>query len=636
MAEPVRARHASRMGATSNGGIPTILRAVSHLTASTLQLDQTQDSSGVRGLLRHRFARPTGVLVVLILVVAAFLRLGSPLIFFLLALVIVAQVVAEGFLSCAGRPISPSVAFRVLEATWPVGLGVLSAAAWNLGDYHGEVVVVVCLLAAGLVALAEPMGLALAWALISGAAVTIGAGIGHAVTAETLVNDVAIGTGILFGNRLRRIVEAFLGTRRNLMQDVGRVSTHGDPFAAAGHLLESLVRWTPLMNPSIVWFTEDGRSIFLSVAGDDLPPHLASGRELPPERNAYMRAGAENGPWISGWTVTSDDDGYTEGIASLGITSVAYVPMMFEGRLLGLVCAGLGRGSSSRAAAAEYLPALVEFADAAGSTLGPGITAHEERSTAGQLIEDVLRERRYWPVFQPIRDLATRRVVGFEALTRFDAPIGTQRMFIQAGLVGRQRDLELATLRAAVAAERKLPAECWLSVNSSPELLADSGALAPILRPATRPIVIELSEHEAVADYEPIASALDRLGPERRLAVDDAGAGFASLRHILEIRPAFVKLDIGLVQGVATDPTRRALVAGFVHFAQDARFTLIAEGIEDSKDLGVLRHLGVTLGQGFHLGAPVRAPEVGRELRRSPVASAEAPKVQPREIGPRS
>src|SRR5207244_138029 len=128
-----------------------------------------------------------------------------------------------------------------------------------------------------------------------------------------------------------------------------------------------------------------------------------------------------------------------------------------------------------------------------------------------------------------------------------------------------------------------------------------------ILDPLRRTTVIELSEHELITDYKPIATAMQRLGPHRSLAVDDAGSGFASLRHILEVQPAYVKMDIGLVQGAATDLSRRALVAGFVHFARDADFTLIAEGIESPEDLKTLKGLGVAMGQGYLLGRPERA-----------------------------
>src|SRR5262249_14503512 len=148
------------------------------------------------------------------------------------------------------------------------------------------------------------------------------------------------------------------------------------------------------------------------------------------------------------------------------------------------------------------------------------------------------------PVFQPIRRLLDNQVVGFEALSRFDIPIGVQRLFIQAGLVGRLRELEIATMRAAIAESHHLRPDCWLSVNPSPGLLTDTATLAPMLKPARRPIVIEISEHEAITDYAPIATALEQLGPDCSLAVDDAGAGFASLRHILEVKPAHVKLDM--------------------------------------------------------------------------------------------
>src|SRR5207244_6668945 len=123
-------------------------------------------------------------------------------------------------------------------------------------------------------------------------------------------------------------------------------------------------------------------------------------------------------------------------------------------------------------------------------------------------------------------------------------------------------------------------------------------------------VVIELSEHDQIEDYAPIAAAFASLGPGRFLAVDDAGSGFASLRPSLEVRPHFVKLDIGLVQGLAVDMARTALVAGFVRFATDAGFELIAEGIETDADRRALRRLGVELGQGFLLGRPLPVRDV--------------------------
>jgi EAL domain-containing protein (putative c-di-GMP-specific phosphodiesterase class I) len=177
-------------------------------------------------------------------------------------------------------------------------------------------------------------------------------------------------------------------------------------------------------------------------------------------------------------------------------------------------------------------------------------------------------------------------------------------------ILNRLRDLEVATLKATIDASQSLPPDCWLSVNSSPHLLTDTETLSRILGTTKRPIVIELSEHELVTDYESISTALGRLGPSYSLAVDDAGAGFASLRHILEARPAYVKLDLALIQGLADDVARRALVAAMVHFASDAGFTLIAEGVEHKADLRALRVLGVHMGQGYLLGKPERVDSV--------------------------
>jgi len=258
-----------------------------------------------------------------------------------------------------------------------------------------------------------------------------------------------------------------------------------------------------------------------------------------------------------------------------------------------------------------------------------GVRGSLAPSSATHMIDEILEQRRYWPVFQPIRDLDSNRIVGYEALTRFDAPQTTQWVFDHAGLVGRGKDLEIATMQAAVKAAVELRSDCWVSVNSSAALLSETDTIGTILDPLDRPVVIELSEHEMITDYQPIATAMRRLGPGRTLAVDDAGSGFASLRHILEVRPAYVKMDIGLVQGVATDLSRRALVAGFVHFARDADFTLVAEGIQSEDDLETLKRLGVALGQGYLLGRPERAafledqPATATVRRRRAPASAQ-------------
>ena len=125
-----------------------------------------------------------------------------------------------------------------------------------------------------------------------------------------------------------------------------------------------------------------------------------------------------------------------------------------------------------------------------------------------------------------------------------------------------------------------------------------SSAIAP------QPIILELTEHARIEDYDGLRDALASYGSGVRLAIDDAGAGYASLRHILELRPAFVKLDLSIVRGIEADPVRQALVSGLVYFAAKTGSELIAEGVETDEEANILVDLGIRFGQGYLLGRP--------------------------------
>jgi EAL domain-containing protein (putative c-di-GMP-specific phosphodiesterase class I) len=146
-----------------------------------------------------------------------------------------------------------------------------------------------------------------------------------------------------------------------------------------------------------------------------------------------------------------------------------------------------------------------------------------------------------------------------------------------------------------------------LNLNVSPALVMAVEPLDRLLREWGWQTILELTEHAAVDDYEALRAAIASLGPNVRLAIDDAGAGFASFRHILELAPQFVKLDRAIITGIDTDPARQALVAGMRQFAVTTGCGLIAEGIETEAELAALRGLGISLGQGYLLGRP-KAP----------------------------
>jgi EAL domain-containing protein (putative c-di-GMP-specific phosphodiesterase class I)/ActR/RegA family two-component response regulator len=223
-------------------------------------------------------------------------------------------------------------------------------------------------------------------------------------------------------------------------------------------------------------------------------------------------------------------------------------------------------------------------------------TARIERAVAGE---------GWHLVFQPIVDLATREVVGIEALARFTDPPGPPQVwFAEAAEVGLGVELELAAADAALRAVRRIPPNAYLAINVSHRTLL-SPTLLETLRPHADRIVLELTEHQRIDDYEQLATALDRLRSlGARVAIDDAGAGFASLRHILNIRPDIMKLDVDLTRGIDVDPARRALSVALISFAEEMGMAIVAEGVETDEELRTLQELGVRLGQGYHLGRP--------------------------------
>jgi EAL domain-containing protein (putative c-di-GMP-specific phosphodiesterase class I) len=223
---------------------------------------------------------------------------------------------------------------------------------------------------------------------------------------------------------------------------------------------------------------------------------------------------------------------------------------------------------------------------------------------ARRRVEATLHDVSFAPSFQPIVDLRTGRVVGHEALTRFADGTPPDLMFELASTAGLGLDLEAATIRAAIRASACLPPGTFLGLNASPDLI-EGFELRGLLQDTDRSIVLEITEHTVIEDYDKVRWQVASLGANVTLAVDDAGAGYASLRHILELAPSKVKVDIGLVRGIDSDPARQALIAGLGFFALKRDIQLVAEGIETAAELTTLRSLGVHEGQGYLLGRPL-------------------------------
>lgn len=212
--------------------------------------------------------------------------------------------------------------------------------------------------------------------------------------------------------------------------------------------------------------------------------------------------------------------------------------------------------------------------------------------------------------YQPIVNLEDHDVIGVEALARFRSfPMRRpDEWFAEARGIDLGVDLELAAIRQAVIGLPKLPPRSYLSVNCS-HRAARSVDLAPILEPLADRMVVEITEHEAVDDYEELARWLAPLrGMGVRIAIDDAGAGYASLRHTLQIAPDIVKVDISLTRSIDEDRGKRAIAKALISFAQEMGMTIVAEGIETDAELRTLLELGVRYGQGYFLAQPGMLP----------------------------
>jgi EAL domain-containing protein (putative c-di-GMP-specific phosphodiesterase class I) len=224
------------------------------------------------------------------------------------------------------------------------------------------------------------------------------------------------------------------------------------------------------------------------------------------------------------------------------------------------------------------------------------------------LIEETIRSGSHRAVFQPIVDLVTNRTVGYEALTRFDDGTRPDLQFARARRVGLGHELELATTRRSLQESAALPSDTYVSINVSASFLVESSDLQVILRNfVDRPVVLEITEHEEIDDYDAVRIALLGLGTNVSLAIDDVGSGYASLRHLLRLAPRIVKLDMEWTESMESEDNYVGAIVALTAMAERMGARLVTEGIETEAQLDLLRSLGVRYGQGYLLGRPVPA-----------------------------
>ena len=436
--------------------------------------------------------------------------------------------------------------------------------------------------------------------------------------AGTVTSYVAVKRDVTRSRASESIQQRLARDRAIIAAALAELQVLPTPAATAAAICRQVLALGRVSSASLAYFTLEGPVLSLAFErADGVPVRL---RALPLQRSQVLRERADEGPWVETW-VRRPWHPYDRLQAELRTTALAYAPVRVGGRLIGLLTV-TSEGTSAIAELTEYLPALLDFAGFAGALVGPAVAELTEVGHARERIALTIKKGAFRPVFQPVVDLMTGSHIGYEALTRFSSGTPPDLVFADARGAGLEAELELVTLAAAIEAAHGLPAGAWLGLNVSPSLITAGQRLAGVLRMADRPVVVEVTEHVAVDDYAALRAALAKFRPRVRVAVDDAGSGVANFSHIVELRPAFVKLDIGLVRGIDTDLTRRALMVGLLHFAAESASQTIAEGVETEEEFAMLQALGVPLAQGYLLGRPAPVAEWTEQVGAGKIRTA--------------
>lgn len=255
------------------------------------------------------------------------------------------------------------------------------------------------------------------------------------------------------------------------------------------------------------------------------------------------------------------------------------------------------------------------FAQLAAEQIQKAVDDGRERAAKVTRVKAILRERNVEMVFQPAIRTDAPRIEFVEALARFSTKPyqSPDRWFAAAGEVGLGEELQLLAVRQALEhGLSQLPDPMALSINASPDVILSPSFAAALAGAPLKRIIVEVTEHEAVTRYSALITALAPLrNAGLRVAIDDMGAGFSSLRHILLLKPDIIKLDMALSQGIDSDPARRSLASAMLSFSRETGSQLVAEGVETEAELDTLQALGVNVVQGFLFGQPsAQLPEM--------------------------
>jgi EAL domain-containing protein (putative c-di-GMP-specific phosphodiesterase class I)/DNA-binding response OmpR family regulator len=399
-------------------------------------------------------------------------------------------------------------------------------------------------------------------------------------------------------------VEEELHNRSAIVEALGHLTLSPVPEEAAEAVVAELARRTACDFIAVSQLVHGNR--LLELATYDRTAGVRRGVALlGPHLSRDLVARARLGPWAED-VGPPEDDVRRSAFSAANLDIGAGAPIYASEELVGLLLLGVSRQEQRPTPDRKsgLLAAAIDYASILSAVAGPALADRRDIAALQSRLKHALTALEFHPVFQPIVDLESLAIVGYEALTRFTDGTRPDLRFTEAASVGLGHAYELAAIEAALTAASHLPEEAFLTLNMSPSLVLESGRrLRKLVGATSRRLILELTEHVPIDDYAALRKAIGTLG-NVELSVDDAGAGYSSLRHILELRPTFAKLDISLVRGIDTDELRQALAAGLVYFALRSGCHLIAEGVESEDEASALRGLGVEFAQGYLFGRP--------------------------------
>ena len=419
---------------------------------------------------------------------------------------------------------------------------------------------------------------------------------------EKLIAYVAVKHDMTSQRRLESVeadLRREMGDREALVEVMREIQPADTVQESASMFCEVIVRLTNVDAASVLLLNGSGELVPIAISGSNAFD-VDADQPLTPE-------GAEQFERLSVEPVAFDFDprqwpGNTVHGAIArdeGLIRAVFLPIRWENQSVGALMLGT-KASDVAVTLRSRFSYFDQLGSYAGTLFGAQARSYQHQASIRTKIRDTIDNQRFYPVFQPFVDLADGSVVAYEALTRFDDGCRPDLRFIEAHAVGMGSELEAACVKAGLDAARHLPPEIFVAFNFSPAAILD-GTAEHLLHGVNRQTVVEVTEHAKIDDYKAVRDAVGRIA-NCRLAVDDAGAGFSSLTHILELRPEIVKVDIFIVRDIDKSPARQAMVAGLCHFAAQSGTLIVAEGIETEAEADVIRQLGVSLGHGGILG----------------------------------